>query len=335
VAVEQERADMKAVLCKAWGPPESLVVEDIARPVPQAGEVLIEVRAAAVNFPDVLIVQKKYQFQPQLPFTPGSEAAGVVAEVGEGVRHVKPGDRVIGFTLTGGFAEYMLAPAAGVVPVPSGVSDEVAAAFTMVYGTSHHAVVDRAQLKAGETMLVLGAAGGVGLAAVQIGKAMGARVIAAASTDQKLAVCREHGADECINYSSEDLREGIKRTTGGKGPDVIYDPVGGKYAEPAFRSIGWRGRYLVVGFADGDIPKLPLNLALLKGASIVGVFWGEFARREPKANGAAMVQMMGWMAEGKLKPLISARYPLEGVRDALAALARREVVGKVVVLPLT
>jgi NADPH2:quinone reductase len=324
---------MKAVLCKAWGPPESLVVEDVVLPAPGPGEVHIEVKAASVNYPDVLIIQKKYQVQPPLPFTPGSEAAGVVRAVGEGVRHVKPGDRVIAFTGTGAFAEELIAPASGVIPLPGNVPDEVAASFTLVYGTSHHAVVDRAALKAGETMLVLGAAGGVGLAAVEIGKALGARVIAAASSDEKLAVCTAHGADATINYAREDLREAIKAATGGRGPDVIYDPVGGIYAEPAFRSIAWRGRYLVVGFANGEIPKLPLNLALLKGASLVGVFWGEFAKREPQANLAAMRQMMGWMAEGKLKPRVSARYGLHDVPRALNALAAREVTGKVVIVP--
>lgn len=324
---------MKAVLCKAWGPPESLVVEDVVLPAPGPGEVHIEVKAASVNYPDVLIIQKKYQVQPPLPFTPGSEAAGVVRAVGEGVRHVKPGDRVIAFTGTGAFAEELIAPASGVIPLPGNVPDEVAASFTLVYGTSHHAVVDRAALKPGETMLVLGAAGGVGLAAVEIGKALGARVIAAASSDEKLAVCTAHGADATINYAREDLREAIKAATDGRGPDVIYDPVGGIYAEPAFRSIAWRGRYLVVGFANGEIPKLPLNLALLKGASLVGVFWGEFAKREPQANLAAMRQMMGWMVEGKLKPRVSARYGLHDVPRALNALAAREVTGKVVIVP--
>lgn len=324
---------MRAVVCKAWGPPESLVVEDVTLPPPKAGEVLVDVRAASVNYPDVLIIQKKYQFQPVLPFTPGNEVAGVVAAVGEGVTHVKPGDRVIAFTGTGAFAEQMIAPASGVTPIPPGVPDDVAASFTLVYGTSHHAVVDRAALKAGETMLVLGAAGGVGLSAVEIGKALGARVIAAASSDEKLEVCRQHGADVLINYATQDLREAIKAATGGKGPDVIYDPVGGALAEPAFRSIGWRGRYLVIGFAAGDIPKIPLNLPLLKGASIVGVFWGDFVKREPKANLAAMRQMMGWMAEGKLKPRVSARYSLEQVPQALKALESRQVTGKVVIVP--
>jgi NADPH2:quinone reductase len=309
------------------------VVEDLPDLVPGPGEVVINVKAAAVNFPDVLIVQKKYQFQPPLPFTPGSEVAGVVAAVGEGVAHVKPGDRVIAFHLTGGFAQQMLVPASGVMPLPPGVPDDVAAAFTMAYGTSHHAVVDRGLLKPGETMLVLGAAGGVGLAAVEIGKAIGARVIAAASSDEKLAVCKAHGADELINYGTQDLREAIKAATDGKGVDVVYDPVGGPYAEPAFRSIAWRGRYLVIGFVAGDIPRLPLNLPLLKGASIVGVFFGEFVRREPKANQAAMMQMMGWVREGKLRPLISARYALADVPQALKALESRQATGKLVIVP--
>jgi|APTNR8051073442_1049403.scaffolds.fasta_scaffold16142_2 NADPH2:quinone reductase len=324
---------MRAVLCKDWGPPENLVVEDIASPLPKAGEVLVTVGAAAVNFPDVLIIQKKYQFQPALPFTPGNEAAGVVKAVGEGVGHVKPGDRVIAFGAMGAFAEEMIAPAQMVLPIPPGIADEVAASFTLVYGTSHHAVVDRAALQPGETLLVLGAAGGVGLSAVEIGKAVGATVIAAASSDDKLAVCKAHGADVLINYSTQDLREAVKSATSGKGPDVVYDPVGGAYAEPAFRSIAWRGRYLVIGFADGEIPRLPLNLPLLKGASLVGVFWGEFVKREPKANQAAMRQMLGWMAEGKLRPHVSARYGLHEVSQAMNALLQRKATGKVVVVP--
>ena len=324
---------MKAVRCNAWGPPDSLVVEDIAAPVPQAGEVLIDVRAASVNFPDVLIIQKKYQIQPELPFTPGTEIAGTVRALGAGVANVAVGDRVIAFVGLGGFAEQVVAKADALIPIPPGIDDDVAASFTMAYGTSHHAVVDRGELKAGQTMLVLGAAGGVGLAAVEIGKAIGARVIAAASSEEKLAVCRERGADATINYATEDLREAIKAATGGKGPDVIYDPVGGVYAEPAFRSIAWRGRYLVVGFANGEIPRLPFNLALLKGASIVGVFWGSFARLEPEANAAAMRQMIGWMREGKLRPLISARYSLAQVPEALKALESRSAAGKIVVVP--
>ena len=286
---------MKAILCKAWGGPETLVLEDVASGEPAAGEVKIRVRAAGVNFPDVLIIQKKYQIQPPLPFSPGAEVAGDVLSIGAGVTHLQPGDKVVSFCGVGGFAEEVIAAAAVTMPMPPGVSYPLAAIFSLAYGTSWHAVRDRATLQAGETMLVLGASGGVGLAAVEIGKALGARVIAAASSDEKLAICKEHGADALINYSREDLREAIKRETNGKGPDVIYDPVGGKFAEPAFRSIGWRGRYLVIGFAEGEIPSLPLNLALLKGASIVGVFWGEFAKREPAQNRKGMAEMMDWM----------------------------------------
>ena len=324
---------MKAIVCKSWGLPDTLVVEDLPDAAPGPGEVAIDVHAAGVNFPDVLIIQNKYQFKPELPFTPGSELAGVVRSVGDGVSHFKAGDKVLAFVNLGAFAQQISVPAKAVVPMPPGLGFDTAAAFTLTYGTSHHAVVDRAQLKAGETMLVLGAAGGVGLAAIEIGKALGARVIAAASTDEKLAICKEHGADATINYTTEDLREAIKSATGGKGPDVIYDPVGGIYAEPAFRSIAWRGRYLVIGFANGEIPKLPLNLPLLKGASLVGVFWGEFAKREPKANLAAMQQLMGWMAEGKMRPHISGRYALADTAKALNDMAARKVTGKVVIQP--
>jgi NADPH2:quinone reductase len=324
---------MRAVLCRQWGPPEQLTVEDVPSRAPGAGEVQIRVRAAGVNFPDVLIVQKKYQVQPPLPFTPGAEVAGEVIAVGEGVRHVKAGDRVVSFCGVGGFAEEVVAPAAVTMPLPPGLPFEVAAAFTLTYCTSWHAVKDRAQLKAGETLLVLGAAGGVGLAAVEIGKAIGARVIAAASSDEKLAVCKAHGADVLINYEAQDLREAVKAATDGRGPDVIYDPVGGKYAEPAFRSIGWRGRYLVIGFANGEIPALPWNLALLKGASIVGVFWGEFARREPQHNAAGIAEMMGWMKEGKIRPLVSKTYTLDQTVQALIDLRERRATGKLVVLP--
>jgi NADPH2:quinone reductase len=324
---------MRAIRCNQYGPPESLVVENLPDLEPPSGHVVIDVKAAAVNFPDVLIIENKYQFKPPLPFTPGSEVAGVVRAVGADVTQFKPGSRVVAFTGSGGFAEQAVAPAAACVPLADGVDFHVAAAFTLAYGTSHHAVVDRGQLKAGETMLVLGAAGGVGLAAVEIGKALGARVIAAASNDEKLTTCVKHGADATINYSTEDLRERIKALTEGKGPDVIYDPVGGMYAEPAFRSIGWRGRYLVVGFANGEIPKLPLNLTLLKGASLVGVFWGDFAKREPKHNQAAFEQMTGWIAEGKLKPYVSARYALDDTGRALRDMAERRVIGKVVITP--
>ena len=324
---------MKAVLCREWGPAETLVVEDVPAKDPGPGEVRVRVKAAGVNFPDVLIIQKKYQMQPALPFTPGSEAAGGVIAVGEGVTHVKPGDPVMAYAGIGCFAEEVTAPADKVMRIPAGVSFEVAAAFTLTYGTSWHAIRDRAALQPGETMLVLGAAGGVGLSAIEIGKAIGARVIAAASTDEKLAVCRDHGADATINYETEDLREAIRRETGGKGPDVIYDPVGGKFAEPAFRSIAWRGRYLVIGFAAGQIPSIPLNLALLKGASIVGVFWGEFTKREPQANLAGMKEMIGWLNEGRLRPHVSGRYRLEQVPQALNDMSARKVTGKVLIVP--
>jgi NADPH2:quinone reductase len=324
---------MKAVVCKTWGPPDALVVEELPDLVPGPGQITIDVQAAGVNFPDVLIIQNKYQFKPELPFIPGSELAGRIRAVGEGITHFQPGDRVIAFTGQGAFAQQINVSAHAALPMPDVMDFDTAAAVTLTYGTSHHAIVDQAQLKAGETMLVLGAAGGVGLAAIQIGKALGARVIAAASTDEKLAVCQAHGADDVINYSKQDLRDAIKNATNGKGPDVIYDPVGGAYAEPAFRSIAWRGRYLVVGFANGEIPKLPLNLPLLKGASLVGVFWGEFAKREPKANLAAMRELMGWLGTGKIKPHISARYALADTGAALNAMASRRVTGKVVIQP--
>ncbi|MFZ6861237.1 NADPH:quinone oxidoreductase family protein [Undibacterium sp. Ji67W] len=324
---------MKAVVCKTWGTPETLEIIDLPELVPGFGEVGIKVKAAGVNFPDVLIIQNKYQFKPELPFTPGSELSGEVFAIGDGVSHLKKGDKVIAFIGYGAFAQQVIAPANAVMPMPPGMDFDTAAAITLTYGTSHHAIVDRAQLKAGETMLVLGAAGGVGLAAIEIGKALGAKVIAAASTDEKLEICRQHGADVLINYSNSDLREAIKQASDGKGPDVIYDPVGGIYTEPAFRSIAWRGRYLVVGFANGEIPKLPLNLMLLKGASLIGVFWGEFAKREPKNNLAAMRELMQWLNQGKIKPHISARYALNETAQALNDLAARKVTGKIVIQP--
>src|SRR2546428_5570964 len=274
---------VKAVLCKQYGPPETLVVRELPSPRAGQGKAVVSVKAASVNFPDVLLIQTKCQSRPPLPFSPGSELAGVVKEVGAGVSSVRPGDKVMAFTTYGAFAEEVKTEAARLLPIPDGMDFKSAAAFVLTYGTSDHALRDRGALRAGETLLVLGAAGGVGLAAIEIGKALGARVIACASSDEKLAVCREHGADATINYAAEDLRERIKSLTEGRGVDVIYDPVGGAYSEPAFRSIAWRGLLLGVGFAAGRIPKLPLNLALLKGASVVGVFWGDFARREPKA----------------------------------------------------
>jgi NADPH2:quinone reductase len=321
---------VKAVVCEKYGPPDSLVVRDLPSPRPGAGEVVVSVKAASVNFPDVLIIENKYQFKPPLPFSPGSELSGMIKEVGEGVSGWKAGDRVVAFTTYGAFAEEVKMEANRLARLPAKMSYEEGAAFVLTYGTSDHALRDRAALAAGETLLVLGAAGGVGLAAVEIGKALGARVIACASSDEKLAVCREHGADETINYASEDLRERIKALTAGRGPDVVYDPVGGAYTEAAFRSIAWRGRLLVVGFAAGDIPKLPLNLALLKGASVVGVFWGDFGRREPKAFGESLRQIAAWFEQGKLRPHVSEIFPLAKAADALKLMAARKVKGKVV-----
>jgi NADPH2:quinone reductase len=324
---------MKAVLCRQHGLPETLVVEEVASPVPGPKQVLISVKACGVNFPDTLIIQNLYQFKPALPFSPGGELAGVVKAVGEGIKHLQVGQPVLAFTGWGGFAEEVLADATQIVPLPPGLDYAVAAAFMMTYGTSYHGLRDRAQIQPGETLLVLGAAGGVGLAAIELGKKMGARVIAAASTAEKLVVCREHGADELINYETEDLKERVKALTEGRGVDVIYDPVGGKHAEPALRSMAWKGRYLVVGFAAGEIPKIPLNLALLKGCAILGVFWGDFAAREPQANMANGMQLFQWLMQGELKPHVSQRYPLEKAGEALRALMERRVTGKIVLVP--
>ena len=321
---------MKAVLCKQYGPPESLVIEELPSPKPAPGDVVVSVKAASVNFPDVLIIQNKYQFKPPLPFSPGSELAGVVKEVGAGVSGCKAGDRVIAFTTYGAFAEEVKTEAARLLPLPAGMDFVHGAAFLLTYATSDHALRDRAALKPGESLLVLGAAGGVGLAAIEIGKALGARVIAGASTEAKLAVCREHGADATVNYGSEDLRKRVQELTEGRGVDVVYDPVGGAYTEAAFRSLAWRGRLLVVGFAAGEIPKLPLNLALLKGAAAVGVFWGDFARREPQAFADSVRQLARWYGEGKLRPHVSQTLPLEKAADALKLLASREAKGKIV-----
>jgi NADPH2:quinone reductase len=324
---------MKAVLCKAYGPPDSLVVEELPSPAPGRGEVLLAVRACGVNFPDVLIIQNKYQFKPPLPFSPGGEVAGIVKGLGEGVTGLAVGDRVIGSTGWGGFAEEVVLDAGRVIEIPDEMDFVTASAFLLTYGTSHHALKDRAQLRAGETLLVLGAAGGVGLAAVEIGKVMGARVIAAASTPEKLAVCREHGADELIDYAREDLKERVKQLTGGEGADVIYDPVGGAYSETALRATAWNGRFLVIGFAAGEIPKIPLNLVLLKGCQIVGVFWGAFTAREPARHRANVEELMAWYRAGKLEPHISATYPLERAAAALNDMAERRVMGKVVLVP--
>jgi NADPH2:quinone reductase len=323
---------MHAWLCENPVGVDALQWKELPTPQPRTGEVLVEIKAASLNFPDLLIVQNKYQMKPPLPFVPGSEYSGVIVQVGDGVSHLKPGQDVACLSGTGGFGTHAIAPAALCMPLPPGFPHVDAAAFIMIYATSHHALIDRAQLKAGETVLVLGAAGGVGTAAIQIAKAVGARVIAAASTDEKCALCTKLGADAVINYSRENLRDAVKAATGGKGPDVIYDPVGGDFAEPAFRSIGWRGRYLVVGFASGPIPSLPLNLMLLKGASVVGVFWGDFSRREPKANAAMMAELAQWYAQGKIKPVIDRTMPMAQLKEAYAHMGSRGVMGKLVMV---
>ncbi len=323
---------MHAWLCENPIGIDALTWKEMPTPAPAAGEVLIEIKAASLNFPDILIVQNKYQMKPALPFVPGSEYAGTVAALGAGVTHLKLGQSVACLSGTGGFGTHTLAPAERCMPLPPGFPFVDAAAFIMIYATSHHALIDRAQLKAGETVLVLGAAGGVGTAAIQIAKAVGAKVIAAASSDEKCALCKSIGADETINYQTENLRDRLKALTNGNGPDVIYDPVGGEFAEPAFRSIAWRGRYLVVGFASGPIPALPFNLALLKGASIVGVFWGDYSRREPKSNAAMMAELAQWYAQGKIKPVIDGTMPMSDLKTAYAHMGSRGVKGKLVMV---
>lgn len=324
---------MRAVLCKELGPADKLVVEDVPALVPGPGEVIVAVRAAGVNFPDTLIIQGKYQFKPDTPFSPGGEVAGTVKALGEGVTGVRVGDRVIAFTTYGGFAEEVRAEAGRLLPIPDGMDFVPASAFVLTYGTSYHALVDRAAIAPGETLLVLGAAGGVGLAAVQIGKVLGARVIAAASSPEKLAVCKANGADELIDYKREDLRARVKAITGGRGVDVVYDAVGGAHSEAALRDMAWKGRFLVVGFAAGDIPRLPLNLPLLKGCSVVGVFWGNFTRYEPERSTHNLQVLSTWYREGKVRPHIHATYPLERAAEALQAISQATVIGKVVLVP--
>ena len=321
---------MKAVLCKSHGMPDTLVVEDVPSPDLTEGQVLISVKACGVNFPDTLIIQGKYQFKPDLPFSPGGEVSGVIKAVGDGVTNVSVGDRVIAFSTWGGFAEELAVDANRLIKMSDKMEFEKASAFILTYGTSYHALKDRANIQPGETLLVLGASGGVGLAAIQLGKAMGARVIAAASTKEKLDVCAANGADELINYSSEDLRARVKEITQGAGVDVIYDPVGGPLSEKALRDMSWRGRFLVVGFAVGEIPKVPLNLALLKGCSIVGVFWGDFTRREPALNEANNQELMRLFEAGKISPHIHKVYPLTQASEALNELLDKKVSGKVV-----
>ncbi|QCI15176.1 NADPH:quinone oxidoreductase family protein [Pseudomonas putida] len=323
---------MKAVLCKTLGPARDLVLEEAASPQPKINEVLLDVQAAGVNFPDTLIIEGKYQFKPPMPFSPGGEAAGVIAAVGDKAGPFKVGDRVMALTGWGAFAEQVAVPGYNVLPIPATMDFTTAAAFSMTYGTSMHALRQRAQLQPGETLLVLGASGGVGLAAVEIGKAMGARVIAAASNADKLAVAKAAGADELIDYSQASLKDEIKRLTGGQGADVIFDPVGGDLFDQAVRGLAWNGRLLVVGFASGSIPQMAANLVLLKGAAVMGVFWGSFAQRQPEDNAANFQQLFAWHAGGKLKPLVSQTYPLAEAGAAIEALAQRRAVGKLVVL---
>ncbi len=323
---------MKAVLCKTLGPARDLVLEDVASPVPKKNEILLDVQAAGVNFPDTLIIEGKYQFQPPLPFSPGGEAAGVVAAVGERAGTFKVGDRVMALTGWGAFAEQVAVPFYNVMPIPEHMDFATAAAFGMTYGTSMHALKQRGQLQPGETLLVLGASGGVGLAAVEIGKAMGARVIAAASSAEKLAVAKAAGADELIDYSQASLKEEFKRLSGGQGVDVISDPLGGELFDQAVRGLAWQGRLLVVGFASGTIAQMAANLVLLKGAAVLGVFWGAFAQRQPEDNAANFRQLFAWHAEGKLKPLVSKTYPLAEAGAAIEQLGQRKAVGKLVVL---
>jgi NADPH2:quinone reductase len=324
---------MKALICREYGPPENLSVQDMPDLQPGPGEVVVRVRAAGVNFPDALIVQNLYQFKPTPPFSPGGETAGEVMAVGEGVQRVKVGDKVIALTIWGGFAEQVLAKQDQVIPMPEGLSFEVAGSLLLTYGTCLHGLRDRAALQPGQTVLVLGAAGGIGIATIELAKALGARVIAAASSAEKLATCRAKGADEVINYREQNLRDEVKRLTGGQGVDVVMDPVGGDYAEQALRSMAWRGRYLVVGFTDGQIPRLPLNLVLLKGCAIVGVFWGDFIRRESKAAQVDLRDLMQMLEQGKIKPLISGRYSLEQAPQAILELSQRRAQGKLIVLP--
>jgi NADPH2:quinone reductase len=324
---------MKALLCRNFGALDDLTVEDVPEPVAGPGKVVIDVKAASVNYPDALMVQGKYQYRPPLPAVPGGELAGVVRSVGEGVKHLKPGMHVVAVAGIGAFAEQVVSDARMVLPLDPAVSLEAAATLPTTYGTMHHALTDRAQLKAGETLLVLGAGGGIGTATIELGRIAGATVIAAASSAEKLAAAKECGADHLIDYAKEDLRARLKEITGDKGVDVVVDPVGGPYSEAALRSTGWGGRFLVIGFAAGEIPKIPLNLVLLKGCSIVGVFWGEFMKREPQKGGQQLLQLATWLKEGRIRPVISARYPLAEAREAMRHVFERRAVGKVLVLP--
>lgn len=324
---------MKALLCTEFGPPEKLTIREIPNPRPGTGQVLLDIKASSLNFPDALMVQGLYQVKPPLPFSPGTEMSGVVVETGSDVRSFKPGDRVIAIAGWGGFAEECAVDARWLIPLPEGMDFDMGAAFLFTYETSLHALRDRGHLKGGETLLVLGAAGGVGLAAVEIGKAMGARVVAAASSADKLALCKQLGADETIDYVSENLRDRINELTGRKGVDIVFDPVGGLYTETALRATAWGGRLLVVGFAAGDIPKIPINLALLKERSIVGVYWGESVKHDPEGHLRNVKQLEEWLAAGKVKPVISERVPLSEAAAAMKRMIDRQVKGKVVILP--
>lgn len=324
---------MKAAMCRQFGGPEVITIEEIEEPAAGKGEVVLRVEAAALNFFDTLMIRNKYQFKPPMPFSPAAEVAGVIESVGHGVTGAKPGDRVLANVRWNGAREKTATDAANLTPIPDSVPFEVAAGLTITYGTAMHGLADRAHVQAGDTVAVLGASGGAGLAAVEIAALMGAQVIACASSADKLALCRAHGAHETINYAEEDLKQRLRDLTEGQGADVVYDCVGGDYAEPAFRSTAWEGRYLVVGFAAGEIPRMPLNLALLKGASLVGVFWGEFVRRNPQKNSANIAQVVDWVAEGRLKPHIHEVYPLARTREALEAIDTRQAKGKVIIAP--
>ncbi|RDV04172.1 NADPH:quinone oxidoreductase family protein [Undibacter mobilis] len=324
---------MKALLCTHYGTPDELQLADLPDPAPQPGEAVVRIEAAALNFFDTLIIQGKYQTKPAFPFSPSAEFAGTVESVGADVTDFKPGDRVLGFTGYGAAREKIAVPAKLLTPIPDELDFDRAAGLCVTYGTTLYALKNRAHIEPGETLAVLGASGGVGLAAIEIGKLMGARVIACASSPDKLAFARQHGADEGIDYAAEDLKEGLRRITGGKGVDVIYDPVGGAYAEAALRAIAWEGRFLVIGFASGEIPKVPLNLYLLKSANVLGVFWGAWTERDPDGHRANTAQLLTWAAEGRLSSHVHAVYPLSEAAVALKAIAERKVMGKVILRP--
>ena len=322
---------MKAIVCSNFGTPDTLIFQEIENPTPKGDEILIRVKACSVNFPDTLIIQGKYQFKPPFPFSPGSDVAGFIEKIGDNVKHFKVGDEVVGFIPFGGFAEKAIVKATDCFPKPKGMSMVNASAFLLAYGTSYHALKDRANLKKGETILILGASGGVGLTALELAKLMGAKVIAAASSKEKLDLCKKFGADDVINYTEESLKDRVKELTNGKGVDVIYDPVGGHFSELALRAIAWKGRHLVIGFANGEIPKIPINLTLLKGASIVGVFWGSFAQKEPKKSLENIKKLLAWFVKGDVKPHIDKTYSLENAPKALEDMMQRKVKGKIVI----